>query len=105
MATNKMSTVEEEIDLLALAKYLFHYVVWIVAIGAAVGVVPDAVIAGHEADGVIYVVKSGEVNSKELAEQLDMLQQAGIECCGFVLNAVDQKNKSHYGKYNSYYNR
>lgn len=33
MATNKMSTVEEEeIDLLALAKYLFHYVVWIVAI-------------------------------------------------------------------------
>ena len=39
MATNKMSTVEEEeIDLLALAKYLFHYVVWIVAIGAAVGV-------------------------------------------------------------------
>lgn len=70
-----------------------------------VGVVPDAVIAGHEADGVIYVVKSGEVNSKELAEQLDVLQQAGIECCGFVLNAVDQKNKSHYGKYNSYYNR
>lgn len=67
--------------------------------------VPDAVIAGHEADGVIYVVKSGEVNSKELAEQLDVLQQAGIECCGFVLNAVDQKNKSHYGKYNSYYNR
>ena len=39
MATNKMSTVEEEeIDLLALAKYLFHYVVWIIAIGAAVGV-------------------------------------------------------------------
>ena len=70
-----------------------------------VGVVPDAVIAGHEADGVIYVVKSGEVNSKELAEQLDVLQQASIECCGFVLNAVEQKNKSHYGKYNSYYNR
>lgn len=82
MATNRTSTVEEEeIDLLALAKYLFHYAVWIVVIGVVVGAIAAVgtkllVKPAYEATASLYVysneAQGGTITSSDINAAQDL---------------------------------
>jgi len=65
--------------------------------------VTDPVILGQEADGIIFVIRSG-TTSRDIAEKCKSnAEYAKIKILGTVLNDVDVRNI--YGTYNYYYNR
>ena len=65
--------------------------------------VTDPVVLGQEADGIIFVIRSG-ITSRDIAEKCKSnAEYAKIKILGTVLNDVDIRNI--YGTYNYYYNR
>jgi capsular exopolysaccharide synthesis family protein len=65
--------------------------------------VTDAVVLSNIVNGVIYVIKSGEV-TKEMAKR-SILQLSGKknEILGVVMNSVDVSKGSYYHYYSRYY--
>ena len=74
-----------------------------------INTVADAQIISRLVDGTIVIVKSGETKANELTLALNMLEQAGGNISGIVLNGMDNKfskysyrYKYKYGYYKNY---
>lgn len=69
-------------------------------------VATDAVILSEYADGVVYVCGYDMVSKKELLQSKTMLDRAGANIYGIVVNKIDKKGYSYgnYGYYNNNYN-
>ncbi len=65
-----------------------HYAL-IVIDSPPVRLVPDALLFGSQADGVVYCVRSGATSLKAAAEGLDKIRQAGVPVLGLVLSHHD----------------
>ena len=70
-----------------------------------VGTVSDASVLAPYCDGVIFVVKTGETNSKEIQRAREQLQAVNAPVLGSVLNMLDFKRNPYYGYYYGKYNR
>lgn len=69
-------------------------------------VASDAAILSKIVDGVVVVVAYDQVAERELEHTKEMLENAGANIYGFVVNAVDKHGMSYgnYGYYTNYYN-
>ncbi|MBQ9280429.1 MAG: CpsD/CapB family tyrosine-protein kinase [Clostridia bacterium] len=70
--------------------------------GAPVLPVTDSVILAALVDKVVIVTCSGETRNEELKSTKAMLDNAGANIAGVVLNKVDMGNKFGYSKYSKY---
>ena len=61
------------------------------------GYVVDGVISASVADGVIFVVSSGNVSIKNAKQTIRELDNAGCKVMGCVLNKINTKDDSRYG--------
>jgi len=70
-----------------------------------VAVTTDAVILSEYADGVVYIVGYDMVSKKELLQSKKLLDRAGANIYGIVVNKIDKKAYSYgnYGYYNNNY--
>lgn len=71
-----------------------------------INLVVDAAVVAPLCDGIIMVVRSGNVPYRIAQTALDQLQATGCPVLGAVLNMVDQKNDKYYyrkGYYQKYY--
>lgn len=68
-------------------------------------VATDAVILSEYSDGVVYICGYDMVSKKELLQSKDMLDRAGANIYGIVVNKIDKKGYSYgnYGYYNNNY--
>ena len=69
-------------------------------------VASDAAILSRDVDGVVVVVGYDQVAERELKFTKEMLDNAGANIYGFVVNGVEKKAMSYgnYGYYTNYYN-
>ncbi len=69
-------------------------------------VASDASILAKIVDGVVVVVAYDQVAARELEHTKEMLDNAGANIYGFVVNGVDNHGMSYgnYGYYTNYYN-
>src|SRR5690606_10753270 len=65
-------------------------------------VVTDAALLGTNADGVILVARAGRSEKAGLAFAVEQLRNVRADVLGTVLNDIDYKRASYYGKYGSY---
>jgi Mrp family chromosome partitioning ATPase len=64
----------------------------------------DALVLSPATDGVLVVVKAGQVNKKYIKDAVKQLESAGTKILGVVLNQVDVNRERYYRKYyGSYY--
>lgn len=65
----------------------------------------DAAILSKDVDGVVVVVGYDQVSKRELEFAKEMLDNAGANIYGFVVNGVEKKAMSYgnYGYYTNYY--
>lgn len=63
----------------------------------------DAVIISAKVDGMIYVVRVGVVDRKQLQYATNSLKQIKANVIGFVLNGVKQDSENYYYAYNYNY--
>jgi len=61
--------------------------------------VSDALVMSSVVDGVMFVIKAGEIPSSLVARSLKRLRDVQAPIVGAVLNQVDLKKKSRYGDY------
>ncbi len=56
-------------------------------------------------DGVLFTVRSGYTQARQVRSSLERLQQRGVNVFGFILNFVDTKGSDYYyyNKYQNYY--
>jgi len=69
--------------------------------------VSDALVISHLADQVVYVVKAGSTQTKDVRNSLQRLRASHAHQIGVVLNLVDPNGASYYGDneyYGGYYN-
>jgi len=64
--------------------------------------VTDAALLGTNADGVILVARAGRSEKAGLAFAVEQLRNVRADVLGTVLNDIDYKRASYYGKYGSY---
>ena len=64
---------------------------------APAGYVVDGVIASETADGVIYVISAGNVNTKNVKATVAELTKSGCKLIGSVLNKCGSESGGHYG--------
>lgn len=65
----------------------------------ALNVAADAAILGHMADGVLFVVRPGVVDSASTIFAKELLEKSGQKVLGYAVNGVSSNNK----RYNYYY--
>ena len=65
----------------------------------------DAVIIAPRTDGVLLVVKSGQVNRELIKKAVDQIRLAQANLVGVVLNQVDVKREGYYKYYHKYYSQ
>lgn len=66
----------------------------------------DGAIVARECDGAILVIESGAVSRRIEKRVKDQLEKSGCRILGAVLNKVDTKSSSYYGKqYGKYYGK
>ena len=63
----------------------------------------DAVILAPQTDGVVLMVKPGEVNREMVQKAVEQLRVAQANLIGVVLNQVDVKREGYYKYYSKYY--
>jgi Mrp family chromosome partitioning ATPase len=70
-----------------------------------VAVTTDAVILSEYADGVVYIVGYDMVSKKELLQSKKLLDRAGANIYGIVVNKINKEAYSYgnYGYYNNNY--
>ena len=68
-------------------------------------VASDAAILSRDVDGVVVVVGYDQVAERELKFTKEMLENAGANIYGFIVNGVEKKAMSYgnYGYYTNYY--
>ncbi len=56
-------------------------------------------------DGVLFTVRSGYTQARQVRSSHERLMQRGVRVCGFILNFVDIKGSDYYyyNKYQNYY--
>lgn len=82
--------------LIRSVRNLFDYVLIDCApLGAAI----DAAVIAKECDGAVIVISQGDVSSKAVVSAKRQLEASGIRILGAVLNKVDVKKTSYYGRY------
>ena len=65
----------------------------------------DAVIMAPQTDGVLLMVKSGQVNRELIKKAVDQIRLAQANLVGVVLNQVDVKREGYYKYYHKYYSQ
>jgi len=69
-----------------------------------VGVVTDAAIVATKVDGVIFVVRAGEIKKAQLTRATDLLKKVNAHILGFILNGASRQTDDYYAYYyNAYY--
>lgn len=63
----------------------------------------DAVLLGPRTDGVVVMVKAGQVNRELIKKAVDQIRMAKANLIGVVLNQVDVKREGYYKYYHKYY--
>lgn len=63
------------------------------------GNVIDSVIVAQQCDGVAFVVASNTVSYKFIQNTISQLKKAKCRILGVILNKVDMRDNSYYGKY------
>lgn len=63
----------------------------------------DAVLIGPRTDGVVVMVKAGQVNRELIKKAVDQIRMAKANVVGVVLNQVDVKREGYYKYYHKYY--
>jgi len=69
-----------------------------------IGTIIDAAKIARHCDGVLFVVKSGEVRKKDLADAMRQLERTGCPIFGTVLNGYAGDKRMGKDYYSSYYN-
>ncbi len=64
-----------------------------------IAVVTDAALISTKVDGMIYVVRSGEVERKQLQHATQLLKQVKANVIGYVLNGVPEDSQYYYYYY------
>lgn len=64
-----------------------------------IGVVTDASVIAEAITGYMYVVRAGLDDFRSLKHSLSIMEQLNANVIGFILNDVDSKAQSKYGKY------
>lgn len=70
-----------------------------------VGNVIDAAVVAKQCDGTILVIASDRISKGDAVAVTEQMRAANENILGVVLNKVDLKNSSYYGKYGTYRNR
>lgn len=63
----------------------------------------DALLLAPQADGVVLVIKSGQVNRDLIQKAVDQIRHTQANLIGVVLNEVDIKREGYYKYYHKYY--
>jgi capsular exopolysaccharide synthesis family protein len=96
-------------ELLASARFrdfmksLVGHFDWIVLDSPPVMAATDAVVAAHNADGVVFVIGAEMTDRRTARHALDMLESGKSKFFGAVLNKVDLERNRFY--YSTYYRR
>ncbi|MBQ8588750.1 MAG: CpsD/CapB family tyrosine-protein kinase [Clostridia bacterium] len=81
-------------DIIAELKERYDYVI---IDTSPAGFVVDGVVSCAAADGVIYVVSSGDIGAKAAKNTIAELGNAGCRLIGCVLNKINTKDYNEYG--------
>jgi Mrp family chromosome partitioning ATPase len=65
--------------------------------------VTDAAIISTKVDGIVYIVKSGDVDRKQLQHAATLLKQVKANVIGYILNGVRADSENYYYYYSSHY--
>ncbi|MBW1705280.1 MAG: DUF4388 domain-containing protein [Deltaproteobacteria bacterium] len=65
----------------------------------------DAVLIAPRTDGVVLMVKAGQVNRELIKKAVDQVRLAQANLVGVVLNQVDVKREGYYKYYHKYYSQ
>lgn len=65
----------------------------------------DALLLSPQVDGVIMIVKTGQINRNLVKKALEQLQMAQANILGVVLNQSDFKRHGYYKYYSKYYGK
>lgn len=68
-------------------------------------VASDALILAPHADGVVLVIKSGEVDRNLISKAVDQLRLSKANLLGVVLNRINVKENGYYKQYYKYYSK
>jgi capsular exopolysaccharide synthesis family protein len=68
-----------------------------------IAVVTDAAIISTKVDGIVYIVKSGDVDRKQLQHASALLKQVKANVIGYILNGVKEDSENYYYYYSSHY--
>ena len=66
---------------------------------APLGAAIDAAVIGVHCDAAILVVAQGTTSSRILNAAKRQLEMSGVKILGTILNKVNMKKNSYYGKY------
>lgn len=66
------------------------------------GVVTDCAVVAKHCDGIVLVVESGAISYRLLQKVKAQLEATGTRILGVILNKVDSRTESYYGKYGNY---
>jgi capsular exopolysaccharide synthesis family protein len=69
-----------------------------------IGAVTDAAIIATKVDGMIYVVRAGKVDRKQLQRASNLLKQVKARVLGYVLNGISPDTDDYY-RYYYYYDQ
>ena len=88
-----------------MLKYLENRYDTIILDTPPLAVASDAAILSKAVDGVVVVVGYDQVAKRELEFTKEMLDNAGANIYGFIVNGVDKHGMSYgnYGYYTNYY--
>ncbi len=90
-------------ELIRAAKATYDY---IIIDTPPVGAIIDSVIVAKQCDGIAMVIAADEVSYKFAQKAKAQLEVAGCKIIGAILNKVDMRRNSRYGrKYDKYYKR
>lgn len=67
-----------------------------------IGIVTDAVVLADSLTGYMFTVRSGMDDTVSIKRAMDIMKQGRANVVGFVLNDVNVKANSSYGKYGRY---
>lgn len=64
-----------------------------------VGAVTDAAILATKVDGMIFVIRAGKVERKQLQRSTELLKQVKANVLGYILNGINASNDDYYHYY------
>ena len=65
----------------------------------------DALLIAPQADGVLLLVKPGQVNRNMISNVVEQMRSAQANIVGVILNQVDMQKEGYYKYYNKYYTK